>query len=194
MNVELWWAGKRIRRVTRAEKRRRVPRDATLRSAETRTRPRSCGATAPLTRDYLRRRPLRPWLVLAGGRAPYRGSASLAAAGGSSGTSWRLARWLAVARLTAGNTVVRGMLAQLSSADHRGLAYLVGRVSTSATAGRDHDSRTRHCPHTRFTRRRTSIAPSQALRRPVNRIYSENAKKTDTKASILLSGERAEVA
>jgi len=101
--------------------------------------------------------------------------------------------WLSQ-RLTAVNTVVRGMLAQLSSAGHRGLAYLVGRVFTSATTGRSHDSRARHCPHTRFTRRRTSIVPSQALRRPVNRIYSGNAKKTDTKASILLSAERAEVA
>lgn len=67
------------------------------------------------------------------------------------------------------------------------LAYLVGRVSTSVTAGRGFSSRTRHCPHTRFTRRRANIAASQALRRLVNRIYIENAKKTDTKASILLS-------
>lgn len=138
-----------------------------------------------LSRDYLRRSPFRPRLVLAGGRAPYRGSASLTVTGRSSGhvvTAGGVS-WLSQ-RLTAVNTVVRGMLVQLSSADHRGLAYLVGRVFTSATAGRGHDSRARHCPHTRFTRRRTSIAPSQALRRPVNRIYSGNAKKTDTKASI----------
>lgn len=74
------------------------------------------------------------------------------------------------------------------------LAYLVERVSTSVTAGRGLSSRSRHCPHTRFTRRRANIAALQALRRLVNRIYIENAKKTDTKASILLRSELAEVA
>lgn len=150
---------------------------------------------APLTRDYLRRRPFRPRLVF-GGRpgAVSRFRVARGRRPDPQARSWRLARRPPVAGLTASNTVVQGMLGQLSSAGHRGLAYLVGRVSTSAAAGRGHDSRARHCPHTRFTRRRTSIASSQALRRPVNRIYSGNAKKTDTKASILLSGERAEVA
>lgn len=61
MNVELRWAGKRIRRITRKRKVRRVPRDAVRR----RGRGRGRAARQPpwptlLTRDYLRRRPFRP--------------------------------------------------------------------------------------------------------------------------------------
>lgn len=67
MNVELWWAGKRIHRdprVTRVEKRRRVLQDAAVRSAEdadaAAAARRDSTVPAPLTRDYLRCRPLRP--------------------------------------------------------------------------------------------------------------------------------------
>lgn len=121
-----------------------------------------------------------------GGRpGAFRGPASLLTAGGSSGTAWRPTRWLPVARLTA-NTPSSGRCSLNCHPRVYTVAYLVGRVSTSVTAARGHDTRSRHCPHARLPRRRANIAASQALRRPVNRIYSGNAKKTDTKASILL--------
>lgn len=48
--------------------------------------------------------------------------------------------------------------------------------------------------HSRISRHRVNIAMSKVVGRGQNSIYSVNTKKTDTKASILLRSELAEVA
>lgn len=52
----------------------------------------------------------------------------------------------------------------------------------------------RHDFHLHFSRYRVNIAMSKVVHREENSIYSVNTRKTDTKASILLSSELAEVA
>ena len=51
-----------------------------------------------------------------------------------------------------------------------------------------------HDFHLCFSRYRANIAMSKGIHRSENSIYSVNTRKTDTKASILLSSELAEVA
>lgn len=88
MNVELWWTGEREFAGSLARKSTvgAAERNASQRGVADAAAVARRDSTVPaaLTRDYLRRRPR---LVLAGGRAPYRGPASLVAADGSSGTS-----------------------------------------------------------------------------------------------------------
>lgn len=132
MNVELWWAeGENTPGHSRGEaasrgagRGRLVARgdaDAAARRDSTVARSAYPGLfTSPV-------RSVRGWFWREAGRriaAPRHSAAvrrilrHVVRAGASAGP---------VARLAAGKTVVRGMLAQLSSAGHRGLAYLVGR-------------------------------------------------------------------
>lgn len=121
MNVELWWAGYREFAGSLARKNNVACRGTRCFAARSRGRERNRAARqhrepAPLTRDYLRCRPhVRGWFWREAGRRIAVPRRSRPPAGPQVRRGgWR--RRLPVAKLTAGNTVVRGMLAQLSSA------------------------------------------------------------------------------